>query len=244
MRILSWNLNHRAGVRDIPAWLAPALEAERPDVFVCTEYVRGPQHVELLKSLRAIGLRDSDVTAPYHPGANCILVAAGEPLLGGPVQPPHDSDPSVQSGFAHVVLEKSAIHLFAVRIPEPGEMREGKREACEWLGDALDPYLGEPAIVIAEIDATTGDASECDLELGSLMPRGWRLVSARAGADIHAPTGKERHVQLAFLSPLVALLHAEYSWRIRGLSDEASVRRVGIPDQAMLVMDVKRGSAQ
>jgi hypothetical protein len=240
MRILSWNVNHRAGVRAIPEWLVPAIAAESPDVLVCTEYVRGPQHVEFLKALREVGLRDSDVTAPYHPGANCILVAAREPLLGGPVHPPAHSDPAVQSGFAHVILEQSAIHLFALRRPARSEMSGANAPDCEWLGDAVGTYLTEPSIVIADFAAATGDASDCDEEIGALMPRGWRLVSAREGASPYVPHGSERRLQLAFVSPRLSVSSAEYSRRFRDSNDEASDRRVGNPDQAMLVIDVER----
>ena len=240
MRILSWNVNHRAGVRAIPEWLVPAIAADSPDMLVCTEYVRGPQHVEFLKALREVGLRDSDVTAPYHPGANCILVAAREPLLGGPVHPPADSDSAVQSGFAHVILEQSAIHLFALRRPEPSEMSGANVPDCEWLGDAVEPYLTEPSIVIADFGVASGDAGDCDEEIGALMPRGWRLVSSREGANPYVPSGSERRLQLAFVSPLLSVSSAEYSWRFRDMSRETSTQREGIPDQAMLVIDVER----
>lgn len=243
MRILAWNVNHRAGVRAIPEWLVPAIAAEAPDVLMCTEYVRGPQHVELLRELRAAGLSDSDVTAPLHPGANCILVAAREPLLGGLVQPPLDSDPAVQSGFMHAVLEKSVVHLFGFRMPDVSEMHAGTSQECDWLGDAMEPYVDEPAILIADFDATTADANDCAKELGALMHHGWRLASAREGTRFYTPKEGERRVQVAFVSPVLTVSNAEYRWSFRGLSDEVKLRRVGIPDHAMLIVDVERAAS-
>ena len=243
MRILAWNVNHRAGVLAIPEWLVPAIAAEVPDVLMCTEYVRGTRHVELLRELRAAGLPDSDVTAPRHPGSNCILVAAREPLLGGLVQPPLDSDPAVQAGFVHVVLEKSAVHLFGFRMPDASEMVAQAPHECDWLGDAMEPYLHEPAILVADVDVATADASECSEELGALMHRGWRLASAREGASFfYAPKEGERRIQLAFVSPGLTVSDAEYRWSFRGLSDEVKLRRVGIPDHAMLIVDVERAT--
>lgn len=111
---------------------------------------------------------------------------------------------------------------------------------CDWLGDAVERYLGERSIVVADVGAATGDASDCDEDIGALMPRGWRFVSAREGANPCVPNGSERRLQLAFISPLLSVANAEYGWRFRDSGDEASVTRVGIPDQAMLVIDVER----
>lgn len=235
MRILSWNVNHRAGVRAIPDWFVPAIAVESPGALVCTEYVRGPTHVELLKALRAVGLPDSDVTAPYHPGANCILIAAHEPLLGGAAHPPAGSDPAVLSGFAHAILEKTGIHVIAFRMPEASEMSDTKRHDCAWLADVLEPYLHEPAVFIADLDAASGDAQrQCADQLDALVQRGWRPASA----DVVTPKGGERRRHVALASPLLTVTSAEHSVRYRDLSDEASDRRVGIPDQAMVIVDV------
>jgi len=208
MRLLSWNVNHRADVSAIPASVVPAVAAQEPDVLVCTGYVRGPQHVEVLGALRAIGLRDSDVTVPHREGASCILVAAREPLMGGPVQPPAESAPSVQAGFAHVILERSAVHLFVVKVPEVGEKIGADGKPLVWLGEALEPYRDEPAIVIADVDGTSG------AELNALEQRGWRLASPET------PLREDHQRQhVAFVSPVLTVSNAEYSSRAMLLID-------------------------
>jgi hypothetical protein len=42
MKLLAWNLNHRAAPRRIPSWIAIAINEQAPDVLVLTEYVEGP----------------------------------------------------------------------------------------------------------------------------------------------------------------------------------------------------------
>jgi hypothetical protein len=244
MRILSWNLNHRAGVRAIPDWLVPAIEAESPDVLVCTAYVRGPRHVELLAAFRAMGLRHSDVTAPQAGGANCVLLAARESLLGGPVRTPEGSPPSVEAGFLHAILEESGVHVFGFRMPDFGKMLTEKRHTFDWLTEAIEPYLQEPTLVIGDFNTAPGDSRRfCGDRLETLMQRGWRLAIPVDGASFYTPSGHPRRIDLAFVSPLLSVMSTEYSWRFQDLSPDATRRRAGILDHAMLLLDVQRASS-
>jgi hypothetical protein len=204
MRFLCLRAND-AGAGTIPDWFVPAIAAETPDVLVCTSYVRGPQHVELLAALRAVGLRDSDVTAPHRAGGRCILVAAREPLMGGLVQPPSGSAASMQADFAHVILEKSAVHLFVLQMPEAGATAGGRGPSTQWLGDALEPYLHEPAIVVGDCDANAGD------EFDRLAQRGWRGVGAHAAPSDDTPTGDQRRLQRTLVSPALIVSSTGYS---------------------------------
>lgn len=62
MRIIAWNVNHRAARHAIPDWVGTAIAAERPDAVVLTEYVVGPDHGRFTEELRELGLRHQDVT--------------------------------------------------------------------------------------------------------------------------------------------------------------------------------------
>jgi hypothetical protein len=55
MKLLAWNLNHRAARRQIPAWIAAAINEQAPDILVLTEYVEGPDHDFFLAGLNANG---------------------------------------------------------------------------------------------------------------------------------------------------------------------------------------------
>ena len=58
MKLLAWNLNHRAARRQIPSWIAAAINEQAPDILVLTEYVEGPDHDFFLASLNANGLSE------------------------------------------------------------------------------------------------------------------------------------------------------------------------------------------
>jgi hypothetical protein len=53
MKLLAWNLNHRAARRQIPSWIAAAINEQAPDILVLIEY-----HDLFLDTLKARGLSD------------------------------------------------------------------------------------------------------------------------------------------------------------------------------------------
>jgi len=38
MKLLAWNLNHQAARRQIPSWIAAAINEQAPDILVLTEF--------------------------------------------------------------------------------------------------------------------------------------------------------------------------------------------------------------
>ena len=75
MKLLAWNLNHRAARRQIPLWIAAAINEQAPDILVLTEYVEGPDHDFFLASLNANGL--SEFSCSTQPGReNQVLIAS------------------------------------------------------------------------------------------------------------------------------------------------------------------------
>jgi hypothetical protein len=95
VRILNWNLNHRAARRPVPRWISEAIAQQHADVVVLTEYVTGPDHERFVGELAAIGL--PHVAKGERIGReNEVLIAAREPLATGTIQAPaiHPSVPS------------------------------------------------------------------------------------------------------------------------------------------------------
>lgn len=241
MRILSWSLNHRGRVHDVPGWVVPAIEAETPDVLVCTDYVRGPRHVEFLAALRAIGLRHSDVTAPLPGSPDVVLVAARESLLGGSVFPPADSPPALRSGVAHAILQESGVHVLGFRMPRFGEEAASKRTTWEWLTDAIDPLLEEPAIVVGDFDTAPGAPRRGDAdELATLEERGWRVAIPSDGGSRSTPAGEPEGSDFALVSPRLVLGGAEYGRRFRERAPDAADGEAGVPDRPMLLIEAER----
>src|SRR5258705_6041702 len=75
MKVLAWNLNHRAARRRIPSWIAAAIDEQAPDPLVLAEYVEGPDHDFFLATLNANGL--STFSCSTQPGReNQVLIAS------------------------------------------------------------------------------------------------------------------------------------------------------------------------
>jgi hypothetical protein len=75
IRIVTWNLNHRAKRRRIPDWIASSILSVEPDVVVLTEYVEGADHQKFTEDLRAGGIAFVQKT-DYVPKENQILIAS------------------------------------------------------------------------------------------------------------------------------------------------------------------------
>ena len=105
MRVLIWNLNHRAARRRMPEWIAAATSPWAADVVVLTEYVEGPDHDRFLRELDVQGLQHSAQTESRK-GQNQVLIASRVPSRRGHLVAPTFHD-SVPPNALHVVLEES-----------------------------------------------------------------------------------------------------------------------------------------
>jgi len=82
VRILSWNLNHRAARRPVPRRISEAIARQEADVVVLTEYVIGPDHERFVGELAAIGCPHVAKT-DRNGRENEVLIAAREPFARG-----------------------------------------------------------------------------------------------------------------------------------------------------------------
>lgn len=100
MKLLAWNLNHRAAKRRIPAWIATAIAEQSPDILVLTEYVEGPDHASFLDALSAQGLGNYSLTSQPG-GENQLLIASRDPQRRSRLNVP-DIHPSVPPNVLEV----------------------------------------------------------------------------------------------------------------------------------------------
>ena len=102
MKLLAWNLNHRAARRRLPSWIATAIDEQAPDILVLTEYVEGPDHASFLATLDAGGLCKFSCTT--QPGReNQLLIATRDTHRRHELVGP-DIHPSVPSNILEVSL--------------------------------------------------------------------------------------------------------------------------------------------
>ena len=115
MKLLAWNLNHRAARRQIPSWIAAAINEQAPDILVLTEYVEGPDHDFFLASLNANGL--SEFSCSIQPGReNQVLIASRSTQRRYDLAAP-DIHPSVPPNILGVSLGSPELAILGFRMP-------------------------------------------------------------------------------------------------------------------------------
>jgi hypothetical protein len=132
MKLLAWNLNHRAARRQIPSWIAAAINEQAPDILVLTEYVEGPDHDFFLAGLNANGL--SEFSCSTQPGReNQVLIASRSTQRQYDLGPP-DIHPSVPSNSLEVWFGSPELAVLGFRMPAfAAKERALKRLTWNWL---------------------------------------------------------------------------------------------------------------
>lgn len=240
MRLLIWNLNHRAARRPIPEWLSVAIARWSADVVVLSEYVEGPDHDRFVGQLQAQGLLHSALTERRN-GENQLLIASRAPTRRGHLVAPAIHS-SVPSNALHVVVEESGMHMLGCRVPAftGADARQFKRRTWEWLLHAAEELHDEPSILAGDFNTAPGDSdAKCGDCFQRLLDAGWRWARPSEGFSFRSENrGSPRQIDHAFVSPALSATYAEYSWEFQSLAPDAGSGTVGLPDHAMLVVDL------
>jgi endonuclease/exonuclease/phosphatase family metal-dependent hydrolase len=238
MKLLAWNLNHRAARRQIPSWIATAIDEQAPDILVLTEYVEGPDHESFLASLNANGL--SEFSCSTQPGReNQVLIASREKQRRyDPLAP--DIHPSVPSNNLEVSLAISGLTVLGFRMPAfEAKERALKRLTWNWLISEADRLRAGSALIVGDFNTAPGDSKAlCGDCLATLVEGGWQHVRPASGYSWRHPQfGTERQIDHIFLSASLVPRRVEYLWEFERLASEGKSRKVGRPDHAMLVCE-------
>lgn len=195
MKLLAWNLNHRAARRRIPDWVAMAIVSHSPDVVVVTEYVEGPDHGRFLTALAEGGLKHS-LVSPRTAKQNQVLIASNHALSRGMLRAPA-IHPAVPPNAIETILEPSGLHVVGFRMPvfKPAE-RALKRETWNWLLAELDQRRGRPAVIAGDFNSAPGDSRAlCGDCFAALSQSGWQYGTPTAGCSWrHVKSGSERQI--------------------------------------------------
>ncbi|MES2842383.1 MAG: endonuclease/exonuclease/phosphatase family protein [Pseudomonadota bacterium] len=234
MRLVTWNVNHRAKARKIPAWIVAAIEQREPDLLVLTEYVEGLEHQDFSSALADIGLAHVACSTRVS-GHNQILIAARLPLLPGQVFAPalHDAVPP---NFLHVTLPDIGVDCFGVRIPVGSGFDHLKRSLWEWLLDTAASKVDARALLTGDLNTHPGDShARCGDCLASLQELGWRSGSPVRGASFGGPEGS-RKIDHLYVTSSLTVSNSVYDWE--WTNAENGWDKVGLPDHAMIVADL------
>jgi Exonuclease III len=157
MKLLAWNLNHRAARRRIPAWIATTIAEQSPDVLILTEYVEGPDHASFRDTLRAQGLGNYSLTSQPG-GENQLLIASRDAQHRSQLNVPN-IHPSVPPNVLEVSLKSSELTVLGFRMPafKPKD-RVLKRQTWNWLLSESDRLRARPALIVGDFNTAPGDS--------------------------------------------------------------------------------------
>jgi endonuclease/exonuclease/phosphatase (EEP) superfamily protein YafD len=244
MKLLAWNLNHRAARRSIPSWIAAAICEQAPDVLVLTEYVEGPDHDFFLAGLSANGLsKFSCSTQPGHEN-QVLIVSRDLQRQHEPAAP--DIHPSVPSNILEVSLGSPSLTVFGFRMPAfEAKDHALKRLTWNWLLGEADRLRAGSALIVGDFNTAPGDSeARCGDCLAKLIQTGWQHARPASGYSWRHPQSRtERQIDHIFLSASLVPRRVEYLWEFERLAPEGTSGKVGRPDHAMLLCEFEQAPA-
>jgi Endonuclease/Exonuclease/phosphatase family len=244
MKLLAWNLNHRAARRRLPPWIAAAIVEQAPDILVLTEYVEGPDHDAFLAALKANGLCKFSCTT--RPGReNQLLIASRDIQRRYELVVP-DIHPSVPSNVLEVSLVNQAVSILGFRMPAFKTKEHAlKRLTWNWLLGEADRLRAGSALIVGDFNTALGDTEgRCGDYLEKLVQCGWQHALPESGYSWRHPrSGTKRQIDHIFLSVSLIPRRVEYLWDFGRLAPEGTSGKVGSPDHAMLLCEFDQAPA-
>lgn len=237
MRLAAWNVNHRAARRRVPSWVTSAIASTGSDMIVLTEYVEGLDHEEFVRNLRSLGYPHV-ACSERAPRQNGVFIASREALRQ--LHLPVDSAPApLASNHLMVELEGSGLRVLGIRMPYwTGERAQRLRAAgWRWLSGVLDSIQVGANVVIGDFNR---EPTVDGLAFPGTHATGWRTIVPVEGGSFRPISGsRERRLDYALVSTEIEAQHCFYDWGFQQLDPDARRRAAGVPDHAMLILDLK-----
>ena len=238
LRVLGWNLNHRAKAKAIPLTLVDAIASLRPDLIVLTEYVHGAARRPFLDQLAERGLPYWLVSHVTPLKENHVLIASRTPIEAGSIQAP-PIEKSVPSNFLHVILPQNGYEILGLRIPDYSKQPKIKRACWDWIIETAATVKDRPFVLIGDFNTDPDDPDAlCRDCIGKLTDGGWQLASPSEGASYWTVKGKPCRLDHAFVSQHFTILESRY------VSDLGALGSIGhskdaLSDHAILLIDIE-----
>ena len=243
MKVLAWNVNHRAAKRKMPGWIAIAIADVAPQVLILTEYVTGPDHQRFTDELSKTDLPHL-LGSDYVEGQNQVLIAAAEPMTRGTIVGPQ-IHPAVPPNALHVILSGSGIHCLGFRMPAfTGIEMPKKRQTWDWLLGASQELRSYPSFIAGDFNTAEEDSASYCGDCLRQLAREWKHARPSSGHSFKSVLSMStRCIDHIFASPSIEVSAPRYSWDFHRHGDDAKSGKVGIPDHAMLIVELQAPKA-
>jgi len=232
--VATWNLNHRAGKRPVPAWVSGELIGLGAEVVALTEYVPGQDEPPLTERLLASGAASVTVSDDRGSGDNRILIATKAAHVPGPIAQPEIDLESAHANFLSVTLDSGVI-VIGFRMPSYEKTPADFARLWDWLFAALAPYRGRDLILAGDLNADFVRARDRSMRLLERFTEvGLTLVPVVDGVSFRSPSGGTR-IDHIFVGGSLRGGSGAYSWEaIDREHPECTKCSHGVPDHALL----------
>jgi endonuclease/exonuclease/phosphatase family metal-dependent hydrolase len=239
LRVLSWNLNHRARAKAIPSTLADSIASLKPNVIVLNEYVHGDSRQPFLEQLAKRGFPYWQVSHVTPLRQNHVLIPSRTPIDLGCIKAPA-IEKFIPSNFLHVSLPHEGCEILGLRIPDYSNDPKTKRACWNWIIETATTVKDRPFVLIGDFNTDPDDPDALFRDCpGRLIDGGWQLASPGEGASYWTVKGKPYRLDHAFVSQHFTVLESRY------VSDFGALGSIGhskdaLSDHAILWIDIER----
>jgi endonuclease/exonuclease/phosphatase family metal-dependent hydrolase len=239
LRVIAWNVNHRARGRAIHPNLVEAIASLNPDVIVLNEYVHRDTRRQFFDQLTEHDLRYQLVSHVTPHGENHVLIASRSPIELGSIRAP-GIEKSIPSNFLHVRLPQDGCEILGLRIPDYSKQPKMKRTCWDWIIEMAATAKDRPFVMIGDFNTDPEEPSTlCRACVGKLTDDGWKLATPKQGASWWSVNGKPFRIDHAFVSRHLNVLESRY---VAGFGELGSIGNDehSLSDHAPLLIEIEQ----
>lgn len=237
MKILSWNLNHRIRMKEIPHDVLSVIEYLSPDLIALNEYVDGDERAHFKNALNEIGFSHISVSNKFK-GQNQILIASNTEHENGDLKPPSYDEASI-SNFLHVVVSANAIEVVGIRAPAYKSNKEIKNYWSE-LQNIFNLAEARTIVFIGDLNCdpklNNAPGAKC---LNFLYENGWKLPIPKEPWSYISYNGKSRSkLDYALGSPTIGDMSSVYISEVNSCIVAGPKEQNPLSDHAILLTKI------
>lgn len=212
MKLVTWNINHRARRKRIPQEMAKALCSLSPDVIVLTEYVPGPSHESFVNELSSSGFSFRHMSA-FTPKENHILIVARSHMVPGEITGPPIAY-ALPSNVLHVRLAADKLDVLGIRVPDYSKKPAIRRACWDWIEKMADGVKTHPFVFLGDFNVDPSyPPSKCGDRISKLVASGWQHALPLQGVSYYPIAGGQgKRLDHAFVSGHFNIVNTQYVW--------------------------------
>jgi endonuclease/exonuclease/phosphatase family metal-dependent hydrolase len=221
MRLITWNLNHRAGYQPFRLEAAEVASALGADAIIFTEYhpwktkdgrrFSQELHARFRDRLMDLGFGHTALSPGTEERANRVLIVARLPFdedaLGRPT-----FDRQFPANIIAVRFPDTGLRVLGLRVPAYETKDRERLAACwAWLEYAARQLRGSPAVILGDLNVTpTESATTASRHFRRMLDSGWVRARPTGGFSYYGQQNRRSEIDHVLGSPGCAVSDAVY----------------------------------